>query len=259
MQKEGLESKVADTCWFLVPRDAILSLDEEFLSVIKLFHLPSVSSVCDLLLCSGAVISGSAALALFFPGAFLPRDLDIYVASYGAARVIAYLHDHAYRIDPLYSPGAGIYDNGAVVFKLSHEWSTTEINVVIYREDNFVNHIAKFHSTIVMNYVSWYGLVCLYPNWTLQKKGLITVDNLVSRPCIKKYENRGFVLLSDNKEVAGPSSAHICGMTAECPETTRDLHDDGCAFQPFEGHRQMLAAYETAFTWNLPGTCTYST
>jgi len=237
----------------------MLSLDEEFRNVVKLFHLPSSSSVCDLLLCSGAVISGSAALALFFPGAFVPGDLDIYVASYGAARVITYLQDHAYKIDPIYSPGAGIYDNGAVVFKLFHDWSTAEINVVVYRENNFVEHIAKFHSTIVMNYVSWYGLVSLYPDWTLQKKGLITMDNLMSRPCIKKYEKRGFVLLSDNKDVAGESSPHSCGITAECPNTTRNLHDNECAFLPFEGHCQMLAAYEAAFAWNLPVTCTYDT
>jgi len=199
----------------------MLPLNEEFEKIIQLFHLPSASSMCDLLLCSGAVISGSAALALVVPHVFVPRDLDIYVASYGAARVIAYLQDHAYSIDPIYSPGAGIYDNGAVVFKLLHDQSSAEINVVIYRKDNFVHHIARFHSTVVMNYVSWYGLVCLYPAWTLQKKGLITVDNLISRPCIEKYENRGFALLHNNKELMDESKPHLCGIAEECPQTVR--------------------------------------
>jgi len=112
----------------------------------------------------------------------------------------------------------------------------------------FVEHITKFHSKIVMNYMSWNSLVSLYSDWMLQKKGLITVDNLISWPCIKKYENQGFVLLSDNKDVAGESSPHSCEITAECLKTTRNLHDNECTFLPFKGHCQILAAYEAAFT-----------
>jgi len=242
----------------IIEHIALLSLDEEFEKLLQRFQLPTVSSVCDLLLCSGAVISGSAALALLFPTAFEPQDLDIYVASYGAARVISYLEEQGYKIDPIYSTGAGKYDNGAVVFRLFHLRSSVDINVVIYHEKHFVDHIIRFHSTIVMNYVSWYGLVCLYPQWTLRKKGLINVDNLISRSCFTKYANRGFALSHDNRQLADSLTTHFCEIDAECPKTTRCLHDDHCAFQPFEGYESRLLAYEGFMTWNLDATCSYA-
>jgi len=214
--------------------------------------------MCDLLLCSGAVISGSAVLALLFPAAFEPWELDIYVTSYGAARVISYLEDQGYKINPTYSMGNGVYDSGAIVFQLFHLRSLVGVNVTIYHEKHFLGHIIRFHSTVNMNYVSWYGLVWLYPYWTLQKKGLVNVDNLMSRSSFIKYANQGFTLSHDNKQLAGSLTPHFCEIDAECPKTTRCLHDDQCAFQPFEGYGSRLLAYEGPMTWNLSATCGYA-
>jgi len=221
-------------------------LDGEFEKLLQPFQFESASSFLDLLLSSGAVISGSAALALALPGMFVPRDLDIYVPSYGAAMVIVYLENHNYKLDPVYTPGAGQYDNGAVVFRMFHlgPGPPAEVNVIIFRETHFVGHIAGFHSTIVMNYISWYGLVCLYPEWTQKKKGLIVVDTIISKASFKKYEKRGFTLFRDNRPLTDNMDAHFCTIGSACPETERCLHDEDCGFVPFEGHPSRLEAFE---------------
>ena len=242
-----------------VPPEHLEGLDGEFERLLQSFHFESASSFLDILLSSGAVISGSTVLALALPGVFVPRDLDIYVPSYGAAMVIVYLENHNYKLDPVYTPGAGQYDNGAVVFKMFHLGPPAEINIIIFREEHFVGHIAGFHSTIVMNYVSWYGLVCLYPEWTQKKKGLIVVDTIISKASFKKYEERGFTLVRDNRKLTDNMDAHFCTIGSECPETERCLHDEECAFVPFEGHTSRLEAFERPITWTLPVKCGYGT
>ena len=38
--------------------------------------------------------------------------------------------------------------------------------------------------------------------------------------------------------------AHFCTIRSECPETERCLHNEECAFVPFEGHMSRLEAFE---------------
>ena len=47
---------------------------------------------------TGAVISGSTALAVLFGGEFVPQDLDIYVNDRGMARILIFLMNHGYQI-----------------------------------------------------------------------------------------------------------------------------------------------------------------
>jgi len=206
--------------------------------------------------CSGAVLSGSAALALVLPGTFVPKDLDFYIPRNRAAMVITYFEKLEYELDPIFSVGAGEYNNGAVVFRMLHLLPFSEINIVIFL--NIVGHISTFHSMLVMNYVSWYGLICLYPDWTEEKKGLIVVDNVYTRLCFDKYKKRGFILLRNNKDLMEEMNMHLCERDAECPKTKCCLFNEQCAFRPFQGLPRTLGTFERAVTWILGSTCSYA-
>ena len=51
-----------------------------------------------IMMATGAVISGSMALAVLFEGEFVPQDLDIYVNDRGMARILTFLTNHRYQI-----------------------------------------------------------------------------------------------------------------------------------------------------------------
>ena len=51
-----------------------------------------------IMMATGAVISGSTALAVLFGGEFVPQDLDIYVNDRGMARILIFLTNHGYQI-----------------------------------------------------------------------------------------------------------------------------------------------------------------
>ena len=51
-----------------------------------------------------------------------------------------------------------------------HPVSASHVDIVVLAK-NGVEEVTKFHSTIDMNYITYYGMVSLCPSWTLRSVG----------------------------------------------------------------------------------------
>jgi len=204
------------------------------------------------------VISGSTALALVHPNQFLPNDIDFYVLPPGFSAILKYIEDHGYKIEPYDRSTANYFHQNIIIVKLIHPTSRRSVNVMTSIDDHVVKPITRFHSTLVMNYLSWFGLVVLYPEWTLDKRSLIVANAHTSVECIMKYVDRGYTLYRNLFDITSPSPAHICEVDAYCPLSERSLHDGHCAVESFEEGELGFVAYERDMRWKLPMSCSFS-
>ena len=144
---------------------------------------------------TGSYISGSAVLYLLHPGFFYPNDVDFYVNQNGFPRLLHYLIDHGYKlytnngctmqllalpqspeslVSDTYARSYNFSESLLIVLYMHHQSSpSVKVNIIVSRETHPVAAIIKFHSTIVMNFFAWYGLVSLYPRWMMRNVGLI--------------------------------------------------------------------------------------
>jgi hypothetical protein len=207
---------------------------------------------------TGAIISGSAALALIHPHQFLPNDIDFYVLPFGFAAVLEFIEDHGYKIEPYDRALCNYFHQNIVVIKLVHPISHKSINVMTGLDSHVVKLITRFHSTLLMNYLSWFGLVDLYPEWTLEKRSLVVTDTPASQECQAKYVDRGYTVHHNVAELMRPLQAHVCQADPYCPTSTRSLHDGHCLVEPFEPDGFDMNTFERNMTWSLPVLCSFN-
>lgn len=124
-------------------------------------------------------------------------------------------------------------------------------------DHHVVKLITRFHSTLVMNYLSWFGLVVLYPEWTVNKRGLIVVDTPASQQCVTKYVDRGYALYHDVFELTEPLEEHVCQVDPYCPISMRSLYDGHCLVEAFGPDGFKFEAHERDMTWSFPVSCSF--
>lgn len=232
----------ASTCKFyyrLVQHHLPRRADEMF----RAFDL-NPSLMCDTLQQTQSVVSGSCALLVILPWSFTPNDMDIYVPSVHAPRLLHLLSTRfGYVLDDDSTDYPGTVGMIAV-YTLSN--GHRFIQVISTISENPLKSLYKFHSTIVMNFVSARGICCAYPRLTSQRRGLKNRYAITSSPqpsvlilaCFDKYQRRGFDLavnLSRWPEYRG----HVCGVCGSCPYTDRCLADKHELFIPFDGVENM--------------------
>ncbi|KAK6974078.1 hypothetical protein R3P38DRAFT_2584591 [Favolaschia claudopus] len=194
-----------------------------------------------------SIISGSTPIPILVNLPFKPNDLDMYITKPQQRTVLGVL-----TTDLGFVVFRRTNDDYVVGFGIAHIlWLRKNhhvINVLVVSGDNAVESIFHFHSTIVMNFISGYGVFCAYPALTLRKRS-VTNHSILSdqtstnraRTCFEKYERRGICHkdhLRHHVNWLGHRdhvdwSAHICGTDKACPSTFRTLHDDGSLFIPF--------------------------
>ncbi|KAF8179187.1 hypothetical protein BJ912DRAFT_907664 [Pholiota molesta] len=209
-----------------------------------IYELGTSNDVRELLETTHSVISGSWALYALFPASFRPGDLDIYISRFDRDRfnfLTFMLYREEYRTvsmgDMVYLECSDDEHGVFLVLKLSKGSGhrSKSINIVVSRTRSPIQPVLHFHSSLVMNYIASYGLVCLYPELTLHRRGIInhqTVSPLVQLS-IQKYLDREFDLQSKLRAWDDMDS-HICGIDSFCPKTLRHLHDSSVYFVPFE-------------------------
>lgn len=83
-----------------------------------------------------------------------------------------------------------------------------------------------FHSTVVMNFVTWDAMVCAYPRMLRDSVGLANTDRMNRRSRLdgplQKYRDRGFRVLRSASEW---DPRHVCGQNRYCGATERRLSD----------------------------------
>ncbi|KAH6903574.1 hypothetical protein BKA70DRAFT_1110727 [Coprinopsis sp. MPI-PUGE-AT-0042] len=218
-----------------------------------------------------AYVSGSTVLANINDEVWPCGDMDIYVPPSGSEELRSYLlstgqhrlwkevvlrgRDEEDLPDP-YLRMSGI----AKIWYFKHKGGK-DINVIVTSTRSALIPIIDFHSTIVMNFITYFGIVSLYGRPTGNHYGWINIPaGLTHRDerWLNKYEGRGYLLYSGS-DVPGPWVGHRCGVDVNCTVTVRNLLDDGVVVRKFAKYRgehqsTLLQSLEPAFVWKLRNT-----
>ncbi|KAJ7081089.1 hypothetical protein C8R43DRAFT_909870, partial [Mycena crocata] len=200
-----------------------------------------------------SVISGSVPVAVMKDLSFLPTDVDIYVPESQEAT----MHDVVLnRLGFSRSRDAIVrYPEYMGIRKI--QWFTkgaSKINLMIVAGENPLLSIIKFHSTIVMNIVTFRGFLILFPDMSADGLSLANSQQLLdyrhfkrTMECINRYRERGIVFatnvgthrlkISDFAKFKN----HKCGVDPNCPQTLRTLHDGHGRFYALKSHKPDLS------------------
>jgi len=137
-------------------------VEQEHIAIIKQldkvlcnFHFVDTRAVCTIMLASGAVISGSAALSVLHPNRFIINDLDFFVTAKGYPTLLTFLLDHGYKVS--ISDVLSIdYADENIVLTLIHAVSKASINIVVSMYSHVIGTITKFHSKLCC--ILWHRL-----------------------------------------------------------------------------------------------------
>lgn len=231
--------------------------------ITEAYNLGTVNQLREVMAHTNTVVSGSWALLAIFPNSFQPNDLDLYTS--GSQDIytnplMEFLGRHGYYVITSMDTNYFQFTTGTrntirYIFKLGKPDHTATINVIVSRTLSELHPIFEFHSTIVMNFIAWYGFVCLYPSLTLHGRGLINHNPIPEQvnSCLEKYINRGFDLRRGLEEWEDISS-HLCGVSGSCPRTTRNIHGNSVVFLPFD-YGNILSDFIGDLTWQLRISC----
>ncbi|KAG6849601.1 hypothetical protein H0H93_007053 [Arthromyces matolae] len=180
-----------------------------------------------------SVISGSIAVEFALPTASLfSRDIDIYSPRSHGNNIRALLMEQFGLVDvtrprnPDYPPVPFLHE----MYTLCNKHS--RFHLMVSDDDNPLEPIAHFHSSVVINYISSSEAYYAYPDLTFNMRNIINSFSYirVSRDtgntdrAIDKYVRRGFATgaeLHDWPEFTG----HECGVHPSCPKTSRSFRD----------------------------------
>ncbi|KAJ7171231.1 hypothetical protein C8R46DRAFT_895624 [Mycena filopes] len=222
----------------------------------------------DILKNNRSIISGSSPLPALTALRFRPNDLDVYVPEERQEPMVRAM-EHEFGFHHIRSQESHYDRNNSIVRVLWMARGTHILNLVIVKGDNAAIAPFLFHSTVVMNIVTPYGILCAYPDLTLQGYAIPNVNCLVdttsrvrSLRCYRKYTERGVLYSYDLRALPGWED-HTCGSDKSCPATVRSLHDDGTLFVPFPSRpsagevNDVIGLGRHTVVWSLGGkSCT---
>jgi hypothetical protein len=128
------------------------------------------------------------------------------------------------------------------------------INVIETKENVPTPAIFYFHSTFVMNYVTWNALVCAYPRMTADRRGYLNIWQLdvpsqIVR-CIIKYVLRRFRYLERGREWF--RGGHNCKGEGYCCRSPRCITDKYTMRYAFAGEPEDGPdVIDSGLTWML--------
>ncbi|KAF9524538.1 hypothetical protein CPB83DRAFT_946816 [Crepidotus variabilis] len=244
-----------------------MDIDKQFKALCSKWALGKPANVREMMLSTGAILTGSAALAVMHPDRFEPGDLDFFVASSGLDALTRFVvkagYDLTHKPPHPDSYEADVWDDEYcehLVLDLFHQGPnpTLKINIVVPHEENVIEAVTRFHSTLVMNYIAYYGHVCLYPEWTNGNMGAAIRNRDSDLAGMEKYRNRGYTIVSVPSDILGIPDGHDCVNCPSCPSNKRGLLRSAM-FTPFNGMKKTLRKYEEEIEWALPFKCKIKT
>jgi len=163
------------------------------------------------------------------------------------ATVLVYLEEQGYSVQiPPHNSTINGYMKSAVILTLKND-AGDKIDLVATTEPHVAHAITQFHSTCVMNYISYYGIICMYPEWTMRKQGLVKA--LTEQQVIDKYRGCGFAMVFTSAELPEYEPNHMCGRHQCCPKTRRELHDHVTLFILLEDEGLNICTKESRVGW----------
>lgn len=228
---------------------------------------------------TNTVISGSTALAFAIGADWESHDLDLWTPR-GMSRqtMVAHLvHVEGYTITTVYENGHQVpvgggddpvtlpiaaggpvaYQNNRIrsvtklckmVFDKKHGFDMPRfVDVVESATEHAISPILKFHSSIVMNWITADSIVVTYPKLTFAKMAIVNERIHISRSRQKlwrdKYTERGIQFLVDSSTLAG-------GCGAACPAVWRNTKDIGNMTIYF-GDSDQIEVEEAELHWGM--------
>ena len=230
---------------------ASMAMQERLHRLCVRFHFADVYSLRNTMAQSGAIISGSAALAVLQWQMQEPSDIDFYVPPMGLAQLLKFVLAHGYELTtPTLEEKK--YPS-RLVLKLLHPVSAACVDIVVPAK-HVVEEVTEFHSTVVMNYVTYYGVVSLYPTWTMARMGAVIKEGAEESGCIQKYRDRGFTMVNDPSLLPRYREGQPEGLELQMK---RNTFDEETLFIPFDNIAPSLPAFEAReISWTLCKACT---
>lgn len=211
------------------------------------FHVGKTSDFLNILRHSNTIVSGSCALLALCPGTFLPNDLDLYTVNEPTARkLIDFLQMHGYyRLLGTPESGHRMRYQSCLVDHIEfyyHRTDNRHIQVMYASTPSPIAPIFDHHTTAVMNFIAWYGVICTHPAMTLKQEGIRLQNNASAYAAFSKYNQRGFRLRSQRKADRKTHSYRL------------NVLDEPCQFvmflPVFDGHD--MATHIDRVHWMLP-------
>ncbi|KAI0083693.1 hypothetical protein BDY19DRAFT_858899, partial [Irpex rosettiformis] len=177
---------------------------------------------------TGAIISGSFALQFFSQVYYSDTDLDIYV-HYGAREILGSWilgNDYKYISRKITVTVGNVEDSASTleygqeilgVLEFQRKRGDVEKKVqIIIVEESPLAAIMEFHSTCVLNFITFDMAYCLYPKATLIYQTNLVLKNpdVLVRKALSKYRRRGFTcrrLIAEQGSLFLPDSVRWVG------------------------------------------------
>ncbi|TFK62301.1 hypothetical protein BDN72DRAFT_903337 [Pluteus cervinus] len=172
----------------------------------------------------GVVISGSVALQFFDRSTFEGSDLDLYVMKENSDALECWLQTIGYTIveKPAY---VGTSITGVTTFGRYRSGVQ-----VISTRNTVVETILEFSLTCVMNLITYFEAICIYPRATFVKREALLLNSNLSlngTTFIDKYRSRGWTIIC----TLDPLQQFDTDSDFYCPpdsRRTRAIGDDRC-------------------------------
>ncbi|KAH6867331.1 hypothetical protein BKA70DRAFT_1218608 [Coprinopsis sp. MPI-PUGE-AT-0042] len=196
----------------------------------------------------------------------VPGDLDIYVPSRSANQLKRILkctihglvHLKGEDLKAFGKRESGSYCTIPGLEKIWYFWvpkKGTLINVLVTSTESAVAAVIAFHSTTVMNLLTYFGVVSLYAETTSRRVGWVNGKYGMRNKDVnwmRKYRSRGFRCVQDTLS----TTPHKCGQSIRCTQTVRRLDDEGVEIATFREYwpmnrRTLLNSIEPVFMWKL--------
>ncbi|KAJ2911864.1 hypothetical protein MD484_g8551, partial [Candolleomyces efflorescens] len=222
-------------------------------------NAPSVLRMMEL---TDTLISGSFVYPILIRGVLTPNDLDMITTTSTYDMVLSYLKKKGYvNCKEVYPQGqatrrgrgrgsyASNLEDISIIFEL---WNKKgyKINVIV-SEGRPILPILQYHSTPVMNYIAYHGIVCLY-DITLHQFGIMnyTDPSIRAIRCVVKYRGRGIDISNQLED------EHTCKIDGCCAQTIRSLFDRDVIHVRFPDsadvpHTQLRKSEADIAVWRL--------
>ncbi|KAH6903359.1 hypothetical protein BKA70DRAFT_1228075 [Coprinopsis sp. MPI-PUGE-AT-0042] len=227
-----------------------------------------ISALIDMLRDTGSVISGSGALTVLVPCRFVNAGLDIFCAFNKHRDVFEFLQHNGYGTprkgklypcrardrlaeDPDFHSSFVAPSAIHTFYQLRHNDNGYVVSVVRSHSSCSIAPILGYHSTIMMNWISWDGVSCMYPALTFDYKGLTTA--LSFNYVISDRVPQPPALLPQPAQALSHSEWQGCVQgfhNPYCKRAEREINDWGTLLMAFTA-RTEVAAYPVNVSWKL--------
>ncbi|KAH9478029.1 hypothetical protein JR316_0010265 [Psilocybe cubensis] len=221
----------------------VQSEKSKFDHLLSKYNLGPVDNVLSLLRHSRGVVFGSMALGVIQDLLFEPHDLNLLVGRQGRRSIERYIQNHGYRLVQEQTGNMG--STVSCLTTYSHKVTHRQITLTVSRAHSTLAPLIQAPSTLQMNFVSWYGAVCLYPEQTLQNKGLVHFSENEDGLLLDRYEQRGYRITYQGNHLG-----HFC--TAQ-PRSIQSPAVHVVPFLPLDETRTAIKS--TDIMWRLNGKC----